>query len=46
MKYTITKKNWINCLNFASKIAELNCLKEGCEPPYFKDIKTIIKFDT
>ena len=41
----ITKKNWLNCLNFASKVAELNCLKAGCEPPYLNDVKKTIKID-
>ena len=41
----ITKKNWLNCLNFASKVAELNCLKAGCEPPHLNDVKKIIKID-
>ena len=42
----ITKKNWLNCLNFASKVAELNCLKAGCEPPHLNDVKKIIKIDS
>ena len=40
----ISKTNWINCLNFANLVSAKNCSKEGCDPPFIKDMKKFIKF--
>ena len=29
----LNKETWINCLNFATKAASINCMREGCDPP-------------
>ena len=41
---SLSKENWINCLRFATVVSAKNCLKEGCDPPYIKDIKKFMKF--
>ena len=40
----ISKTNWINCLNSANLVSAKNCSKEGCDPPFIKDMKKFIKF--
>ena len=37
----MNKKQWINCLNFASKAAAINCNREGCNPPNINEIEKI-----
>ena len=40
----ISEKNWLNCLNFASIISSINCKREGCDPPHYKEVSKFIKF--
>ena len=37
----ITKNEWVECLNFASKAAAINCNREGCNPPTFREIQNL-----
>ena len=34
----MSKEDWMNCLNFASKAAAINCMREGCNPPTLNEI--------
>jgi fructokinase len=34
----LAESEWSACLNYANKIASLNCMKEGCDPPFEKDL--------
>ncbi len=42
----ISKENLINCLYFATKVAEKNCLEEGNNPPYLKKVQQFINSHT
>lgn len=35
----LSKKTWIECLNYATKAATINCMREGCNPPSELEIK-------
>ena len=38
----ITKSQWLDCLNFATKAASICCSREGCNPPTYKEIQDLI----
>tara|TARA_B100000575_G_scaffold224657_1_gene185137 strand:+ start:4227 stop:5171 length:945 start_codon:yes stop_codon:yes gene_type:complete len=42
----LSKEDLENCLFFASKVAEKNCLKKGCNPPNLNEVNKFIKLDT
>ena len=35
---TLDKTEWKSCLDYANKIASFCCMKEGCDPPFEKDL--------
>ena len=37
----ISKEHWLECLQFASKIAAINCMRDGCNPPNLSELKKI-----
>ena len=37
----ISKKKWFECLQFASKIAAITCMRDGCNPPSLNELKKI-----
>ncbi len=38
----ISRKNFLECIQFASKVAEKNCGKEGCNPPFLNKVTKFI----
>ena len=40
----LKKENWVNCIEFASVVASKNCSREGCDPPFIKEVSNFIKF--
>ena len=37
----LSKQTWVECLNFATKAAAINCMREGCNPPSISEIKKL-----
>ena len=39
----LSKNKWVECLNYASKAAAINCMREGCDPPSSSEIRKFKK---
>ena len=42
--YSLSKDQWIDCINFATLVSAKNCEREGCDPPFQKEVIKTMKF--